>query len=66
MDYEFIGMLLGFLAVIGTIVVSFLNLSGRIDNLGRELGEVRDRVSRLEGLLEGYFARTKDDNPPAS
>lgn len=64
MEYEFVGMLLGFLAVIGTIVISFLNLSGRIESLGRDLAEVRDKLSRLEGLLEGYFSRTKEDSPP--
>ena len=65
MDYEFIVMLLGFLAVLGTVVISFLNLSGRIDSLGRDVGKVRVRVARLEGRLEGYFARARDDNSPS-
>ena len=43
-------------------------MSGRIDALRDEMGELRERVARIEGLLEAVFMRrdlTPLPDPPA-
>ena len=37
--------------------------NNRVDSLGNALGEIRDRLSHLEGLIEGFF-RSRPTMPP--
>ncbi|MCY4361062.1 MAG: hypothetical protein OXE42_02580 [Gammaproteobacteria bacterium] len=47
-----------FMATIGVGIALaglILRLDKRIDKVAEELADVRDRLSRLEGLIEGLF-----------
>lgn len=79
MNYEFIGTLatiiIASVAVIGLILRMDGRISGlerrmdaRISDLERRVYELGERVARIEGLLEGYFASVRGsdaDTPPA-
>ena len=38
-------------------------LTNRVDTLSNTVGEIRDRLSHLEGLIEGFF-RSRPTMPP--
>lgn len=35
-------------------------INKRFDHVGRELGDLRERMARLEGALEGFLAGRRD------
>lgn len=55
-----------FIATIGTVIAAAIGLvwrfeariSGIESRLGDRITELSDRVSRIEGLLEGYFLQS--------
>ena len=56
------------LVALGALMVGlFAWLRQDIQSLGREVNELRERVARIEGLLEAVFMRrdlTPDPQPP--
>ena len=38
----------------------FDDVTGRFDDVSRELGELRERMAKLEGSLEGFLAGRRD------
>ncbi len=56
------------IALAGLIWQGHRSLGARIDRIGAELREIRDRLSRLEGkmdFLEGYIVRRNEPAAPA-
>ncbi len=38
----------------------FDDMNGRFDEVGRQIGDLRERMAKLEGALEGFLAGRRD------
>ena len=78
MTIELIAIITGGIALAGLMIGLFrwlkqdirdLNnrmdtLTNRVDTLSNTVGEIRDRLSHLEGLIEGFFQSRPTMPPP--
>ena len=55
MSPEFIGIVTTGMALAGLLISLFAWIRQDIREQGRLLGDIRERLSRLEGLIEGLF-----------
>ena len=77
MTIELIAIIIGGIALAGLMIGLFRwlkqdirdlinrmdTLTNRVDTLSTTVGEIRDRLSHLEGLIEGFF-RSRPTMPP--
>ena len=50
----------GQLATLLTIVKLFSDVNERFDEMGRGMSDLRERMARLEGSLDGFLAGRRD------
>ena len=50
----------GQLATLLTIVKLFGDVNKRIDEMSREMSDLRERMAKLEGSLDGFLAGRRD------
>ena len=50
----------GQLATLLTIVKLFGDINKRIDEMSREMSDLRERMAKLEGSLDGFLAGRRD------
>ena len=56
--------LIGIISVGVALAALILRQSSRIDILARDIADVRERLARLEGLIEGLFQPRPVSSPP--
>ena len=62
MSPELITILLGFTALMATQVANMLSINKRFDDVLKQMAELRERMARLEGSLDGFLAGRRDRN----
>lgn len=60
MSPELITILLGFTALMATQVANMLSINKRFDDVLKQMAELRERMARLEGSLDGFLAGRRD------
>ena len=60
MSPELITILLGFTALMATQVANMLSINKRFDDVLNQMAELRERMARLEGSLDGFLAGRRD------
>lgn len=60
MSPELIAILLGFTALVATQATNMLSINKRFDDVLNQIGELRERMARLEDALDGFLAGRRD------
>ena len=50
-------------AIVGFLWTLHRDVSNLRKEVGQEIGDLRERMARMEGLLEGFVARPKEARP---
>ena len=54
MSSELIGIIVATIALAGAIVPGQRTMGSEISDIRRDIGDLRERMARLEGLFEGF------------
>ena len=60
MTPELIAILAVGVALAGLVRAMHRDLSGRLSRVEGEIGDLRERMARLEGVIEGFTGRRRD------